>query len=459
MVTEGLLTRYLQRDPALEAYGCVVFDEFHERSLDADLGLALCLEVQESLRPDLKLLVMSATLDGSAIAGVLGGAPVVRSEGRLFPVRVEHLGGDPAEPLELRAARAVEFAVGASPGSVLAFLPGAREIRRTAALLATRLGPAGPPVHPLYGDLSRAEQDAAIRPGGRKVVLATNIAETSLTIDGVSVVIDGGLERRARFAPRTGMSRLVTVPISRASAEQRKGRAGRLGPGLCYRLWSIEEDRGRPAQRPAEIEEADLAPLALVLAAWGVREPAALRLPTQPPAGPFAQARALLLELGALDAAGPITAHGRAMAELPLHPQLAHMLLHARAHGMAGTAVAVAALLSGRDPDRDRSDADLGRRLELLRAGSEGERVRRQLGRALGGVDDGRRADEVGAVASLAFPDRLAQARPGGAGAFRLANGRAPGSTRPTRWRGRAGSRWPTSRIAAPRPGSGWRRR
>ncbi len=424
VVTEGLLTRYLQRDPALEAYGCVIFDEFHERSLDADLGLAFCLEVQESLRPDLKLVVMSATLDGAAMADVLGSAPVVRSEGRLFPVRVEHLGGDPAEPLELRAARAVELALGASPGSVLAFLPGAREIRRTAALLAARLGPAGPPVYPLYGDLSRGEQDAAIRPGARKVVLATNIAETSLTIEGVSAVIDGGLERRARFAPRTGMSRLITVPISRASAEQRKGRAGRLGPGLCYRLWSIEEDRGRPAQRPAEIDEADLAPLALELAAWGVREPAALRLPTQPPAGPFAQARTLLQELGALDGDSLITAHGRAMAELPLHPRLAHMVLRAQAHGMAGTAVAVAALLSGRDPDRDRSDADLARRLDLMRSGSEGDRVRRQLGRALGGVAGVARANEVGAVASLAFPDRLAQARLGGVGTFRLANGR-----------------------------------
>jgi len=220
------------------------------------------------------------------------------------------------------------------------------------------------------------------------------------------------------------MSRLVTVPISRASAEQRKGRAGRLGPGLCYRLWSIEEDRGRSAQRPAEIEEADLAPLALELAAWGVREPTTLRLPTQPPAGPFAQARALLMDLGALDAAGSITAHGRAMVELPLHPRLAHMVLRARSQGMAGTAVAVAAMLSGRDPDRDRSDADLARRLSLVRAESEGERVRRQLGRALGGVDHRIRGEEVGAVASLAFPDRLGQARPGGGGAFRLANGR-----------------------------------
>ena len=455
VVTEGLLTRYLQRDPALEAYGCVIFDEFHERSLDADLGLALCLEVQESLRPDLKLVVMSATLDGAAMADVLGSAPVVRSEGRLFPVRVEHLGSDPAEPLELRAARAVELALGASAGSVLAFLPGAREIRRTAALLAARLGSAGPPVHPLYGDLARGEQDAAIRPGGRKVVLATNIAETSLTIEGVSVVIDGGLERRARFAPRTGMSRLVTVPISRASAEQRKGRAGRLGPGVCYRLWSIEEDRGRPAQRPAEIEEADLAPLALELAAWGVREPAALRLPTQPPAGPFAQACALLQELGALDRGGSITPHGRAMAELPLHPRLAHMCLSARAHGIAGTAFAVAALLSGRDPDRDRSDADLARRLELMHAGSESERVRRQLGRALGGVprrgssERGRRGRKpcISGSAGASASEWCRHVPP-------RKWSRSAGSIRPTRWRGRLGLPSPKSRIPVPRRAS-----
>ncbi|MEK0082201.1 ATP-dependent helicase HrpB [Benzoatithermus flavus] len=430
VVTEGLLTRRLQRDPMLEAYGLVVFDEFHERSLDADLGLALCLEVQESLRPDLKLLVMSATLDGAATARLLGDVPVVRSEGRLFPVRVEHLAGDPGEALELHVARAVQEALAASSGSILVFLPGAGEIRRAEALLRDRLRDPAIAIHPLYGDLPRAAQDAAIRPapsGRRKIVLATNIAETSLTIEGVAVVIDAGLERRARFSPRTGMSRLVTVPISRASAEQRKGRAGRLGPGICYRLWPPEEDRGRREHRPAEIEEADLAPLALELAVWGVRDPAALRLPTRPPVGPFQQARELLRELEALDASGAVTPHGRAMAELPLHPRLAHMVLRARERGMAGTALAVAALLSGRDSDRDRSDADLVRRVELLGRGAgatrEAERIRRQLGRALGGEPGEARAEAVGAVTALAYPDRLAQAR-GGPGSFRLANGR-----------------------------------
>ena len=420
VVTEGLLTRYLQRDAGLEAYGAVILDEYHERSLDADLGLALCLEVQETLRPDLRLLAMSATLDGAALAAHLGDAPLVRSDGRLFPVRVEHLGGDPTEPLEQRVVRAVELALGAVAGGVLVFLPGAREIRRAMALLGATAP--GTPVFPLYGDLPRAAQDAAIRPSAsRRIVLATNIAETSLTIEGIAAVVDCGLERRTRFSARTGMSRLVTVPIARSSAEQRKGRAGRLGPGLCLRLWSVEEERGRAAQRPPEIAEADLAPLALELAVWGIRDPARLRFPSQPPAGPFASARALLGELGALDAEGAVTPHGRAMAALPLHPRLAHMLLTARAHGMAPTALAAAALLGTRDVDR--GDADFTRRLAELRGG-DAERIRRQLARALGERVGEPRADQLGAVLSLAFPERLAQARPGARGAFRLANGR-----------------------------------
>ncbi|MFZ1429454.1 MAG: ATP-dependent helicase HrpB [Geminicoccaceae bacterium] len=427
VVTEGLLTRRLQRDPALEPYGLVIFDEFHERSLDADLGLALCLEVQGSLRPDLRLLVMSATLDGTGLARHLGDAPLVRSEGRQFPVQVEYMGSDPAEPLELRMLRAVEHGLGAASGDLLVFLPGAAEIRRTANLLEARLRHPGLRICPLYGNLSRVEQDAALHPavsGQRKIVLATNIAETSLTIEGIAVVIDAGLERRTRFSARTGMSRLVTVPISRASAEQRRGRAGRLGPGLCLRLWSVEDDRGRPAHRPAEIEEADLAPLALELAAWGVREPGRLGLPTQPPSGHYAQAQRLLRELEAVDADGAINAHGRAMAELPLHPRLAHMVLRAQRHGMSGTAVAVAALLSGRDPDRDRTDVDLARRLDMLRPGSEGERIRAQLMRGIKEKIGPLRTEEVGAVTGLAFPDRLGQARGGGRGTFRLANGR-----------------------------------
>ncbi|MGE3293489.1 MAG: ATP-dependent helicase HrpB, partial [Geminicoccaceae bacterium] len=345
VVTEGLLTRHLQADPALDRYGAVVFDEFHERALDADLGLALCLEVQGSIRPDLRILPMSATLDGAAIASHLGHAPLIRSEGRQYPVRVEHLGGSSRDALEFQVAQAVELALAAVGGGVLVFLPGAREIGAAGELLRGRLS--GVPVLPLYGDLPRAAQDAAIRPSAaRRVVLATNVAETSLTIEGISAVVDSGLERRQRFSARTGMSRLVTVPIARASAEQRAGRAGRLGPGLCLRLWSVEEDRARAPHRPAEIEEADLAPLALELAAWGVADPGRLRFPTPPPVGPFTAARRLLTELGAVSVTGVITPHGRAMSELPLHPRLAHMVLTAGEH--RPTAVAAAALLGTR---------------------------------------------------------------------------------------------------------------
>jgi ATP-dependent helicase HrpB len=425
VVTEGLLTRRLQRDPTLEGYGLVIFDEFHERSLDADLALALSLEVQGSLRPDLRLLLVSATLDGAGLARHLGGVPRVRSEGRLFPVRVEHRAPAAGEPLERGVARAVEHALAVASGSILVFLPGAAEIRRAQALLSG----CGATVHALHGELPRAAQDAAIRPpapGERKVVLGTNIAETSLTIEGVTVVIDGGLERRPRFSARSGMSRLVTLPISRASAEQRKGRAGRLGPGLCVRLWPVEEDRGRQERRPAEIEEADLTPLALELAAWGVTDPTTLRFPTQPPPGPLAQARALLVELDALDAAGAITPLGRAMAELPLHPRLARMVLRARAHGLLPTAIAVAALLGGRDVGR--RDADLAARVERLGQGSpelrEILRVRAQLARALEEPVGSPSSEATGAVVSLAYPDRLARARAGSRGSFRMVSGR-----------------------------------
>lgn len=430
VVTEGLLARRLQRDPALAGYGLVVFDEFHERSLDADLGLALCLDVQGGLRPDLRLLLMSATLDGEALARHLGGAARrVRAEGRLHPVRVEHLPPAVGAPLESGVAAAVERALAAAPGTVLVFLPGAAEIRRAEPAVAAL----GVEARPLHGELPRAAQDAALRPpapGARKVVLATNVAETSLTIEGVTAVVDAGLERRPRFSPRSGMSRLVTVPISRASAEQRKGRAGRLGPGLCLRLWPEEEDRGRAERRPAEIEEADLAPLALQIAAWGVADAAALRFPTPPPAGPLAQARALLTDLGALGPGGAIAAHGRAVAELPAHPRLGHMLLRARGLGLLPTALAVAALLGGgRDPDRAGGDADLAARVERLARGepgfAEARRVRDQLARALGAAPGRPEPEEAGAAVSLAYPDRLAAARPGAPpGGFRLVNGR-----------------------------------
>ncbi|MFO1048196.1 MAG: ATP-dependent helicase HrpB [Geminicoccaceae bacterium] len=434
VVTEGLLTRYLQRDPALESYAAVLFDEFHERSLDADLGLALCLEVQETLRPDLRLLVMSATLDDAGLAAHLDGAPVIRSEGRQFPVHVEHLGADASRPLELHVASAVELALGAAAGGVLVFLPGGREIRAVAELLSARLP--GTPVLPLYGDLPRAAQEAAIRPpAARRVVLATNIAETSLTIEGIGAVVDSGLERRPLFSARTGMSRLVTAPIARASADQRAGRAGRLGPGACLRLWSVEDERGRAPHRPAEIEAADLAPLALELAAWGVADPRRLRFPTQPPAGPFAAARRLLGELAALDADGVITPHGRAMAELPLHPRLAHMLLAARGHGLGATALATAALLGTRDTDEG---TDFALRLARPMSGDE-RRIAPQLARLAGMPPGAPDPTAAGATLSLAFPDRIAQARAGGRGSFLLANGRGArldraGSLASERW-------------------------
>ena len=423
VVTEGVLVRRLQADPALEGVGLLVFDEFHERSLDADLALALALEVRASLRPDLRLLVMSATLDGAAVSDLLGGAPVVRSEGRQFPVEVDHLGLDRELPVEERVARAVGLALGRSRGDILAFLPGRREIERTRDLLAERLREPRPALLPLHGELPAAAQDAALapaEPGTRKVVLATNIAETSLTIEGVACVVDGGLERRPRFSPRTGMSRLVTLPISRASAEQRRGRAGRLGPGLCLRVWGREEDRALVPQRPPEIEQADLAPLALELAAWGVADPAGLAWLTPPPAGAFAQARRLLAELGAVDDAGHITAHGRRMAELPLHPRLAHSLLRGAELGFGTTALAVAATLSVREPGR--SGVDLASRLSTL--GREAKRVRDQLARvarvAVGEPEPG----SIGPALALAYPDRVAQRRPGPPGRFRLANGR-----------------------------------
>ncbi|MDX6752384.1 ATP-dependent helicase HrpB [Geminicoccaceae bacterium 1502E] len=432
VLTEGLLTRRLQGDPALEEVGAVIFDEFHERSLDADLALALCLDARDGLRPDLRLLVMSATIAGEAVAELLGGAPLVRSEGRMFPVRTRHLPQPREARIEQAMAEAVRRALAENEGSILCFLPGAAEIRRTEA----RLGGLGPQVelHALFGDLTRERQDAALLPaqaGRRKVVLATNIAETSLTIEGVSVVIDGGLARRPRFSPRTGMSRLETVRISRASAAQRRGRAGRLGPGVCYRLWAATDDMILPAFDPPEITEADLAPLALELAQWGA-PPEALRWPTPPPAAALAQAHSLLGELGALDGDGRITPHGRRMAGLPLHPRLAHMLVSAIEAGLGATALALAALLAGRDPWRQQRDPDLAHRLSLWRTRQGGdaaalaelERVRRQLAGILPAARGTPEPAQTGAVLALAYPDRIAQRRGSGPGMFRMAGGR-----------------------------------
>ena len=336
VVTEGILTRMLQADPELSGIACVIFDEVHERSIQSDLGLALTREVQGALRPDLRVLAMSATLDTHAMAAVLGGAPVIESAGRMFPVQtrwldrpVEKSGHGFAEAV----TRAVIEALAAAPGDVLVFLPGAGEIARIAERLSGRVEAA---IRPLHGAMAFAEQRRALAPepaGRRRVVLATAIAETSLTVEGVRIVVDAGRARRARTAPATGMSRLVTEPVSRAEAEQRRGRAGRTAPGLCLRLWTRGEEGGLPPAAPPEILAADLAPLALELAVWGVADPGTLAFADPPPERALAEARALLGDLGALDRAGRITAHGRAMAETPLHPRLSHMLLAGRAGG------------------------------------------------------------------------------------------------------------------------------
>lgn len=431
VVTEGILTRRLQSDPELDGVGCVLFDEFHERSLHADLGLALTLEVQAALRDDLRLCVMSATLDGGPIAALMGGVPVITSDGRMYPVDTRFLPGDGRLPDQ--AAVAIRQVLRDETGSLLVFLPGEGEIRRTQGALSGL--PADVDVCPLYGALPPAAQDAAIRPappGRRKVVLATSIAETSLTIDGIRVVIDAGQARRARFDPRAGMSRLITTRVSRAEADQRRGRAGRLEPGVCYRLWSEAEDRALSPFAPPEIQEADLAPLALDLAAWGA-EPDSLPWLDAPPPGPMAQARSLLTTLGALDGSGRITPHGREMAALPLHPRLAHMILAARAHGLGGLACDVAALLEERDPVRTSRDADLRLRLDLLhgapargleidkgalaRARDTARTWRRRLG-----LNDTSGSQETGAVVALAYPDRLGRRR--GQGGYTLSGGR-----------------------------------
>jgi len=427
VITEGVFTRMILSDPGLEGIGAVLFDEFHERSLDADLGLALAREAQGLLRDDLRLLVMSATLDQVGIAALLDDAPVIASQGRMFPVETRYAGRNPAERIEDAVARAVRLALTEETGSLLVFLPGQGEIRRVherlAPLETDRLILA-----PLYGALDRRDQDRAIEPapeGVRKIVLATAIAETSLTIQGVRVVIDAGLSRVPRFDPASGLTRLVTVPVSRSSADQRRGRAGRTEPGVCYRLWDAEQTRGlMPHQRP-EILEADLTGFALDLARWGARSVDDLALLDPPPAGAFAEARAVLTRLGALNAEGNLTPHGERIAAIPLSPRLGHMVAFGGDEGDALTAARVAALLS--EPGLGGEDADLGERLRRLeRDGSSRAKDARALAdrwaKAAGG---GRSGGEVspGRLLAEAFPDRIAKAR-GKAGEYQLASGR-----------------------------------
>ena len=430
VITEGILTRRLIGDPELAGVGAVIFDEFHERNIHTDLGLALCLEAREALREDLRILVMSATLDGAAVATLMDGAPAIASEGRVFPVETRHLDRPEPRGLDRAMATAIRQALGEEEGSILAFLPGEGEIRRVQALLEDAgLGP-DVRIAPLYGALSARDQDAAVRPapqGVRKVVLATDIAETSLTIEGIRIVVDGGYRRKPRFDPRSGMTRLETRRVSRAGADQRRGRAGRLEPGLCYRLWPEAETAALARFETPEIMEADLAPLALDLACWGVADPADLRWPDPPPKAQYDQARELLAELGAIDREGRITVHGTAMGRLPMHPRLAHMLIAGKAAGHGGLACDIAALLGERDILGGRGDCDLRSRLEMLRGKAPRgavERVRRaaqDLRRRMKITGDG--GGDAGELLALAYPGRVAKRR-SAAGRYLLRNGR-----------------------------------
>jgi len=472
-LTEGILTRRLQSDPELKNVGLVIFDEFHERHLHADLALALCLDSQRGLREDLKLLVMSATLDGGAVSKLLSDAPIVTSRGRSFPVDVHYLPRDPEGPLPQTVCDAVLRALEAHEGDVqdaqvpsgeaesalpraqgcagaadvLVFLPGAWEIRRTQVLLEMKLG-SGVDVLPLYGDLPWEAQDRAIQPSTvrRKIVLATPIAETSLTIEGVRVVVDSGYARVPQFDPKSGLTRLTTVRISRASSEQRAGRAGRLAPGVCYRLWGENTQRGLIPQSIPEMRATDLAPLALELAAWGVREARALSWLDPPPEATFNQARELLTELDALDESGQITDAGRAMVRLPLHPRLSHMLYAAEKMGLGALACDIAALLSERDvlAGESRRAADFTQRLEVLQVfrqqGRQGaqshaadanacvrvNQAAQQFLRLLASPTPAKAEDieQTGLLLALAYPDRVALARAPGDHRYLLASGR-----------------------------------
>ena len=368
VVTEGVFTRLVLDDPSLDGVAAVLFDEFHERSLDADLGLALARDVQQALREDLKILVMSATLDGARVAALLGDAPVVESEGRAFAVETRYLGRDARARIESQVADAVQRALRADQGSLLVFLPGAGEIRRTETLLKERVTDPDVDIVALFGALDAREQDRAISPapaGRRKVVLATSIAETSLTIEGVRVVIDSGLSRVPRYEPDVGLTRLETVRVSRAAADQRRGRAGRTEPGVCYRLWDEPQTGSlEPYTRP-EILSADLSSFVLDLAQWGAGDPAKLAFLDPPPQAALSEAKALLAELGAIDAQGRITEEGRKLRALPLPPRLARMVVDAAAEGAGEQAAAIAAVLTERGLGGD--DPDLRHRLDQFR--------------------------------------------------------------------------------------------
>ncbi len=462
VVTEGVLTRMLSTDPTLEGYGAVLFDEFHERSLQGDLGLALVLETQRELRAELRVLIMSATLESQSVSALLaddrGAAPVVRSAGRMFPIVTHHRPPRSDERVEAHTSRVIREALRETEGDLLVFLPGAGEQRRVAERLqgSTELEGKRVQVHALHGSMALTEQDAALaaaRPGWRKVVLSTSIAETSLTVEGVRVVIDAGLSRIPRFDTAAGLTRLHTVRVSRASADQRRGRAGRTAPGVCYRLWDVHEEHALQVSSRPEILDADLSSLALELADAGIQDPARLRWLDLPRPAAFAQARALLAQLGALDGTGRITPHGRQMATLPLAPRLAHLVLTATARGEGLAGAAIAALLEERDvlrTDGGRPPADLRLRTELLRQDGDGGRTIALFGASIDrdalrrvrqtmqdvlyrGVSNRpdvaavRRREwndeEIGALLALAYPDRIAQRRVGSEPRYLLRNG------------------------------------
>jgi ATP-dependent helicase HrpB len=431
VVTDGLFLRRLQDDPSLEGVGCVIFDELHERGLESDLSFALVREAQTALREDLRIIAMSATLDPGPVAERLGGAAVVESAGRMFAIDTRYLDREAGGRIEDTVASTVRRALAEEPGSALVFLPGVGEIRRVQERLDSLS--ADVDVAPLFGDLTPTEQDRAIAPspaGRRKVVLATAIAETSLTIEGVRLVIDSGFMRLPRFSPRSGMTRLETMRLSQASADQRRGRAGRLEPGVCYRLWTVEAQRGLLPFTPPEILDADLAPLALELALWGARE-SDLPWLTPPPAAALAAARALLVDLGAIDEEGIITPHGRAMARLGQHPRLAHLVLEGRALGQGRIAALLAAILSERDFLRlpaGQRDVDLRHRVDIALSGKRDGalRVILEAARRLMTERSSEKPDvaKTGALLALAYPDRIGRRRPAAAGRYVLSGGR-----------------------------------
>jgi ATP-dependent helicase HrpB len=427
VLTEGIFTRMVQDDPELAGVAAVLFDEVHERSLEGDLGLALALDVRGSLRPDLRLVAMSATLDGARYAALLD-APVIESAGRAYPVDLLYLGRDPRERIEDAMARAIHRALADETGSILAFLPGAGEIERTAERLAL---PAGVELHKLYGAIDPAAQRAAIAPargGTRKVVLASSIAETSLTIDGVRVVIDSGLARRPRFDRATGLTQLVTERAAQSSVTQRAGRAGRTAPGVAWRLWEKAATGGLPLFDPPEILESDLTGLTLDLACWGIPHPTMLDWLDYPPEPALAEARSTLRALDAIDDDGRPTSHGRRIAALPMPPRMAHMLVRAAGHGLAGVAAEVAVLLGERGLGGNDADLETRRRHWGRDRGPRAIAARRMAvnwARLVSDQLDVARDDAVGAAIALGYPDRVARRRDESDGAFLMANGRA----------------------------------